>query len=304
VTKKVKTDPTACEDFFVLVTECHVLELVTNKFNLASLDSTPSDDHKLFGTHFRKLGKKERSEVFQKAIKEIIYEYTHGFEVEQKNRQLTTSDRVLAYSTEVLTLGLLFMEFCDAIREGDGIRIVRCWRFMLLLFKAKAKRKYAVQAATMLLQYHYLFTERMKHQLLWSRTINVHGRIGRNIPMDLHLEHLNRELKCAISHLGANVAEQTIMRVGYCLRQLIEIKQSYDKCTGIPVESGFHTSLSLVTDINLVLEELKKADVFTDIPKRKHRQFKSFKCNAAAALKKGDLKLWLNEVLKRLIRQE
>lgn len=260
VTKEVRTDPTACEDFLLLVVEGHVLQLVMEKFNLTSLDTPPSTDHHLFGTQFQEMGKSERSEVIQKAMTDLISEYTHEFQVEE-NMKLAHSDRVLAYSKEVLTLGLLFMEFCDAIREGDGTRIIRCWRFMLLLFKAKDKRKYAVQAATILLQYHYLFTERMKHQLLWSRTVNVHGRIGTNVPMDLHLEHLNRELKCAISHLGANVAEQPILRVGYCLRQLIDIKKNYDKCSNIPIESGYHTSRILLTDIKLVMEELKKADV-------------------------------------------
>ena len=31
------------------------------------------------------------------------------------------------------------MEFVDAIREGDGSRILRCWRYLLLLFKATQK---------------------------------------------------------------------------------------------------------------------------------------------------------------------
>uniref|UniRef100_A0A1X7TKT2 Uncharacterized protein n=1 Tax=Amphimedon queenslandica TaxID=400682 RepID=A0A1X7TKT2_AMPQE len=48
-------------------------------------------------------------------------EYTNEFQAEE-NTNLANSDRVLAYSTEVFTLGLLFMEFCDAIFEVDGTR--------------------------------------------------------------------------------------------------------------------------------------------------------------------------------------
>ena len=43
----------------------------------------------------------------------------------------------------------------------------------------------------------------MSMQLKWSRTINVHGRAGKNIPADLHMEHLNRVCNGAISGLGA-----------------------------------------------------------------------------------------------------
>lgn len=35
-------------------------------------------------------------------------------------------DKVLEYSLLHLSVGLLYMEFCDAIREGDGMRVLRC----------------------------------------------------------------------------------------------------------------------------------------------------------------------------------
>ena len=302
VTKEVKSDPTACEDFFIVVCEAHVLQLVMEKFNITGLDDQPANDDDKFGSQFKGLSKDERSKFFIQAISEIISHFTHGFEVEVAERKLTQSDRVLSYAKDLMTLGLLYLEFCDGIREGDGTRILRCWRFLLLVFKAKNKRKYAIQAATLLMQRHFLFTDRMKHQLLWSRTVNVHGRIGRNVPMDLHMEHLNRELKCAMRHLGSNVSASSISRIGYSLRKLIDIKENYDKQTGIPVESGFHTTRSLLKDINLAIEELRKANVFAEIPQRKHKHFKSFKHNVAASLKNSDLKSWLDDLLSRLIR--
>ena len=52
-------------------------------------------------------------------------------------------DGVFEYAREVLTLSLLYGEFQDAIREGDGLRILRCWKFFLLLFKASRRMNYA-----------------------------------------------------------------------------------------------------------------------------------------------------------------
>lgn len=37
--------------------------------------------------------------------------------------------------------------------------------------------------------------------LQWSRFVNTHGRDGCNIPMDLHLEHLNRRFKTDLAGL-------------------------------------------------------------------------------------------------------
>ena len=47
-----------------------------------------------------------------------------------------STDNVYAYACEVLSLGLLYFEFRDAIKEGDGERIIRIWKYLLLLFKA------------------------------------------------------------------------------------------------------------------------------------------------------------------------
>ena len=90
-----------------------------------------------------------------------------------------------------MSLGLLLMEFTDGIREGDGNRNIRCWRYFLPIL-------YSVEAFVLLSQYKFLFTPRMAAQLKWSRTINTHGRIGKNISCDLHMEHSNRDVKTSI----------------------------------------------------------------------------------------------------------
>lgn len=38
------------------------------------------------------------------------------------------------YAKEVLTHSLFYLEYKDAIREGDGIRVLRCWKYLLLFF--------------------------------------------------------------------------------------------------------------------------------------------------------------------------
>lgn len=59
--------------------------------------------------------------------------------------------------------GLLYMKYCNSIKEGDdSLRIIKCWRYMPLLFKMINKRKYSIQASKLLLQYHFIFTETIK----------------------------------------------------------------------------------------------------------------------------------------------
>ena len=62
----------------------------------------------------------------------------------------------------------------------------------------------------MLFQQSYALSPRLSAELLQSRFINVHGRPGKNIPADLHMEHLSRLAKEAIKNLGANKTDNAI----------------------------------------------------------------------------------------------
>ena len=43
-------------------------------------------------------------------------------------------DGITMYARELLTLGLIWLEFYDAVREADGDRILLSWKIMLPIF--------------------------------------------------------------------------------------------------------------------------------------------------------------------------
>lgn len=105
-------------------------------------------------------------------------------------------DYILNYACSVLGHILLARNFRDASRENDGARTIRCWKFFLLNYRAESSRsKYAIEAFHLLAQIYALLSPRIAHELFWNRTVNVNGGAGNNIPLDLHLEHLNRVFK-------------------------------------------------------------------------------------------------------------
>ena len=63
-------------------------------------------------------------------------------------------------------------------------------------------------------QHDFKLTPRQSAELLWSRFVNAHGLPGRNIPADLHMEHLNRVCKEAVRGLGVNKTDEAIVWVG------------------------------------------------------------------------------------------
>ena len=48
-----------------------------------------------------------------------------------------SKDSVQEYAKETLSLGLLLFEFKDGIREGDGNRVLRCWKKIFALLSIK-----------------------------------------------------------------------------------------------------------------------------------------------------------------------
>ena len=133
-----------------------------------------------------------------------------------------------SYACEVLSLGLFFLKFQDAIKQGDGDRDMIVWKYLLLLFKASKRTNYAIEALTLLAQYYLILPPRLAEQLKWSRFVNVHGLPGRNISCDLRMEHLNREVKTAIKGLGANKSQKAILRTGKAVGVLTDNLTNFD----------------------------------------------------------------------------
>lgn len=117
-------------------------------------------------------------------------------------RKSEDKDKVYVYATELLTLGLLWHEFHNSIREGDGNRMFRYWKLLLVLFKSSNNHNYAKEAVNILLQFYFILSDRQKAQILWSRCVNTRGVHGVNIPCDIHMERLNRRLKTVIRFNG------------------------------------------------------------------------------------------------------
>ena len=175
---------------------------------------------------------------------------------------------------EVLTLSLLWHGFHDTSKEGDGDRFRMYWKFLLIAFKSSRNYNYANEAVNLLVAERYLLSKRKAAQLLWSRTVNTRGIPGGNIPMDLHMEHLNRRLKTIISRKGANVGEKAITKAGKCVRAVAKVcdafsMQTTDQCK----PSDKHSYPAFTKDFQKILSVLEEKKVFTTLEERKHSCF-------------------------------
>ena len=186
-------------------------------------------------------------------------------------------DIVQLYATEVLTLGLLWLIFVESIREGDGARVMLCWKFLLLVFKYKKHTNYAKEAIILLSQCHCLLSDCQANQLTWSRFVNNRGRRGCNISCDLHLEHLNQRLKNMISHLHSNIHDAAIDRAAKSLGIVYHLCKQFEEQSDIVTESDHHNKPSCSKDIHLILELIKEQQIFQEHVNRQHHSFSKLK---------------------------
>lgn len=205
--------------------------------------------------------------------KQIVDKFVHVPNLTTKAAP-SSDDTIQLYATELLSLGLLWHGFHDAIREADGDRILRYWRFLLVLFKSSSHRNYAKEAVNLLYQYHFTFSERQKAQLIWSRCINTQGKRGTNIPCDLHMEHLNRRLKMIIHSMGSNVSPARIKRAGESLAPVQEVCQVFEKQTASYVHSEKHPYPAFGQDFHKIMNVLIENKTFAYIQGRSYPSFK------------------------------
>lgn len=123
-----------------------------------------------------------------------------------------TEDHICSYARVLCHFGSLVMVFRDAWAEGDGDRILLCWKvFMVHFFDSSSRSKYAFEAVRLLIQKE-LLPPRLSHDLVWNRCVSSHGGKGRNIPCDLYNEHVNKVIKDLIKNMGPNLTEGAIQR--------------------------------------------------------------------------------------------
>ena len=110
-------------------------------------------------------------------------------------------DDMLSYQRALLDYGLLILNFFDGISEGDGERVIRCWKFFLMYLKHQGANKYLLEALYLMFQTNAMLSPQAAHRLIWNRFIKNKPGIGGNIPLDLQLEFYNKLVKDAIKKL-------------------------------------------------------------------------------------------------------
>lgn len=213
-------------------------------------------------------------------------------------RSVVLVDHKKEHSEGRLAFGFLLADMQDAVKEGDGERLLRLYSVALMLYKAYGHTQYAFSTLLLTLQVNYTLSPRLAHSLTWNRFWNGRGGRGRNISLDLHLEHLNNFLKSFLTRSGPNLTEQTAYRVSRSLGIWKELMDRTDAELQISRSTGAHHVPRQTEDILTLVEVFKDAELFKDQPGREFSVFPKFRRDLLIKLRQSDLRAWLRSKSK------
>lgn len=286
-----------CEDFLILVIKAHIVAAAMKLLKMTSLHDVPSMDFVPQGDLTWTQTREERKAIIEHITSAIVDSFVFLDYNTTSNDASSTNDGVYSYATNLLTLGCFYLEFRDAIKEGDGLRVLRCYRYMLPMFISSGRKNYAIETLNFLLQHDFLLSPRLAEELIWGRFINTHGQASKNIPNDLHCEHLNRLCKGSLAHLGANKTESSICRIAQALGTIQPVLETFDNNNNIDSPSGLHQESNSEKDFKIILETLQRQSVFVQNPGRKHGSFGNPR-DPLHAKPHEDIIKWINEHTK------
>ncbi|XP_065062180.1 uncharacterized protein LOC135689010 [Rhopilema esculentum] len=305
-----------CKQFFLMEVEARLIAAVMELLKMTSIEDIPDKNILQEKLKTETLAKKREflenlaATVVDSHIMQIdkVANYLASVNLPTKievQQYKGSDDDIYNYQIALLEFGMIVKNFFDAISEGDGDRLLRNWKFMLLYLKedGRGSTKYALEAFYLISQANCLLSERAAFRMVWNRFSKTKHGWGGNIPLDLALEHLNRLLKNVLRMLGPNATNQKAVD-RYCKalmtrKSLIDL---WDKSSSFIKQSGKHTMSCADGDLRKIVKELIECHALRKIPKRRYQYFKRVKSSLIANLDMTSLFAWI-EKHKKFIKE-
>ena len=274
MTKEPKKDVNACIDFIYTIVKGHFLACACDLFGVSSLEESL-----VLPPGIESSSAAEKLAFIMK-ISRMVVERCSLIEGCLTNETVVDiDDGVYNYARTLCHYGSLVMEFRDAWQEGDGERVLRCWKLFLPHFKAAGCTKYSLEALKLQIHSRITCSPNLAHQIIWNRFVNVRGGAGNKIPCDLFNEHINKQLKCIISNMGSNLTESALQRAARSVTSLHRICETFDIQSGVPCRTTAHGTRPDKIDVKKVVSIVLRNKLLVEVGNREHRSFRSMKLN-------------------------
>lgn len=217
-------------------------------------------------------------------------------------KETKKGDDVFNYNCSLLTDTFLFFNFLDAIKEGDGERILRQYKYIMLYCKADGAHstKYSLECLYQFFLVYAVLSPRDSERFTWNRSVNNTGKRGGNIPLDEDTEHSNNFTKQGIKNLGPNITEKAVSRLSKAESSSRLILVNLDSSINRMSKSGQHSQGSTARDLDELVKRAVQFSIFTELEGRTYRHFCNFQRDKLEDLNGSVLYQWINKHKKNI----
>ena len=188
-----------------------------------------------------------------------------------------TDDYVYNYACSLLFLGMLVKYYEDAIKEGDANREEKFWKIAMLIFKTKINNqtnrvKYAFESFKYLALIKAVLPHQLSMKLKWGRFVNQKGGAN-NMECDRRLESEVRSNKDKQDGMGKNLTPKSAQRIARSSNNVNLMLETFDTNCQVTPQVLSHSKVSRDLDLQVMVSDLLRQDVFEFVPGRKHSAF-------------------------------
>ena len=197
-------------------------------------------------------------------------------------------DLKLEYVQRLLWRGLNCRARHDAVKENDGPRMIRHWKFDMFEFHEHNHPKYFIFGHRLLANIAGATSERIRHYLIWERTVNVSGGKRKNVPKDLHCERLNKEYKENSRDAGGQLTKNTVNRHSQMLGIGKQVAAVFaQQVVFTPTHTRKHGQVNRSKDVLHMVKSLKSQKLFKCKIGRAFNAFDEFKLSKVSRFPKN-----------------
>ena len=216
-------------------------------------------------------------------------------------------DKVNSHAKELLKMLLIKRVMDNAIRLGDGTTLALVIKHMLIYFKQLGCTKYSVAAFEFVAQQQIFLSDRMATAVRQDRFVNNQGRTYTNIPIDLDVEHSNKDFKENFRLSLGEPSQKVLDRLSKSQDYVINILTSFRSSFQLQDYEARRTvdQAKYQEDVDKIVRHLTSANVFAVVPGRTlhSEQLNNAAADILANIDLYKLKHWLTHRLAIMMDQ-
>ena len=136
--------------------------------------------------------------------------------------QASETDFIYNYHNARLQFGMLFMNIVDAIREGDGFCLTRCYKLVILFAYKFRHTKYAYALLLLFVQTGAVLSEEESFCLIMNRFVNVNGKLEVTIARKVLPSRTNCKIPKSQRVTNIEIANNTLYVVIYFFSKCLD----------------------------------------------------------------------------------